>query len=103
LADLGYTVHRNARVRGFSGTTPADLVVWQPNGYDVGFVQAGDHYDLVANWWGCRLDRDQFTRQVHQRYAYHAVVDSATRQGFSVAEEHTEADGTVRVVMQRWR
>ena len=40
--------------------------------------------------------------QITQRYAYHAVKESAAQQGFQVAEERNQADGSIKLVVQRW-
>jgi hypothetical protein len=38
-----------------------------------------------------------------QRYAYSRALGELKRKGYTVAKEEKQADGTVRVVMQRWR
>jgi hypothetical protein len=37
-----------------------------------------------------------------QRYGYHALMATAPAQGFTVEEEETLEDGTIRVVVARW-
>jgi hypothetical protein len=37
-----------------------------------------------------------------QRYGYHALMATAPTQGFSIEEEETLEDGTMRVVVARW-
>jgi hypothetical protein len=41
--------------------------------------------------------------RIAQRWAYSKAVGELKRKGYSVAKEEKQADGTVRVVMQRWR
>ncbi|MEL6229403.1 MAG: DUF1257 domain-containing protein [Cyanobacteria bacterium J06627_3] len=94
-------------VRGYQGKTEtADVVIEQANGYDLGFKQNADtgDYELVADmqYWQQSLSVDGFLNQVTQRYAYHTVVAETSRQGFQVAEQKTAADGTIRLVLQRW-
>lgn len=102
LEDLGYTVE-NGVVRGYGGQRAvADLVVRTDSGYDIGFRQEGDAVVLVADFWGLRINREDFLKKVTQRYAYLTVVDQATAQGWQTMTEEVMADGSVRLVMQRW-
>jgi Cft2 family RNA processing exonuclease len=48
------------------------------------------------------LTVDGFLRQVTQRYAYNTVLAESSRQGFQLAEEQVQQDGSVRLVVQRW-
>jgi hypothetical protein len=94
-------------VRGYQGTTEtAEVVVEQTNGYDIGFKHNAEtgEYELVADlqYWQQPLTVDGFLNRVTQRYAYHTVLAETTRQGFQVAEQGTQADGSIRLVLQRW-
>jgi len=94
-------------VRGYQGNTEmAEVVVQQDNGYDIGFRRNADtgDYELVADlqYWGQPLSIDGFLNQVTQRYAYHTVLAESSNQGFQLAEEKVAADGSIRLVMQRW-
>jgi Protein of unknown function (DUF1257) len=93
------------QVRGYQGETrTADVVISQENGYDVGFSHNGQEYELVTDleFWQQNWSVDRFLNKITQRYAYHAVKESAAQQGFQVAEEHNNQDGSVRLVVQRW-
>ncbi|PIY50518.1 MAG: hypothetical protein COZ06_08925 [Armatimonadetes bacterium CG_4_10_14_3_um_filter_66_18] len=105
LADLGYAVREGAlHARGYGGqTTPVELLVPQEGGYDFGFRKAGDVYELVADFWGLKLDQQRFVPQLTQRYAFHTIVDTTAQQGWNVAQQEQQQDGTIRVVVQRWR
>jgi hypothetical protein len=94
-------------VRGYQGQTePADVVISQANGYDIGFRRndATNEYELVADlqYWQQPLTVDGFLRQVTQRYAYNTVLTETANQGFQLAEEQVREDGSVRLVVQRW-
>ncbi|MEM6448942.1 MAG: DUF1257 domain-containing protein [Cyanobacteria bacterium P01_D01_bin.105] len=94
-------------VRGYQGKTEtAEVVIEQENGYDVGFKrndETGD-YELVADlqYWQQPLSVDGFLNQVTQRYAYHTVLNESAGQGFQVAEQVENKDGSIRLVLQRW-
>jgi hypothetical protein len=41
--------------------------------------------------------------RIAQRWAYSKTVGELKRKGYAVSREEKQADGSVRVVMQRWR
>lgn len=93
-------------VRGYQGQThQAEVVIEQNNSYDFGFCWNGSEYELVADlqYWQQPLTVDGFLRQVTQRYAYHTVVNETANQGFAIAEKVKNEDGSIRLVVQRWR
>ncbi|MBE9194419.1 DUF1257 domain-containing protein [Synechocystis salina LEGE 06099] len=103
LGELGYEVLQNVEVRGYEGNkTTAEYVIRQSNGYDLGFRRSGDNYELVADFWGARIDETAFVNAVNQKYAHKMLMQSVVEQGFDVEEEETLEDGTVRVVVGRW-
>ncbi len=106
LTDLGIDWKSGPReVRGYQGQTHmAEVVIEQDNGYDIGFVENNQDYELVADlqFWQQNLSVEGFLRQVTQRYAYNTVVNETAQQGFQVAEQKQQADGSIRLVLQRW-
>jgi hypothetical protein len=106
LDDLGLSWKDGSTpVRGYQGDTrTAQVTIAQDNGYDVGFSFNGEEYELVADlqFWQQAWSVDRFISKVTQRYAYHTVMSEATKQGFQVAEEKNQADGSIRLVVQRW-
>jgi len=102
LEDLGHTIVAG-KVRGYGKRkAPADFVVRLDDRYDVGFRQEGDTVSMIADLWEVPIDADKFLRQVSQRYAYLTVVEQTASQGWQVVTEENQADGSVRLVMQRW-
>jgi hypothetical protein len=92
-------------VRGYQGDNrTAEVVIQQENGYDIGFSSNGNEYELVADlqFWQQAWSVDRFLSKVTQRYAYHTVLTEASKQGFQVAEERNQEDGSIRLVVQRW-
>lgn len=92
-------------VRGYQGQTyAADLAIPQDNGYDVGFRWNGTEYELVADlqYWQQPLSVEGFINRVTQSYAYQTVVKATADQGFQVAEQEQNVDGSIRLVLQRW-
>jgi Protein of unknown function (DUF1257) len=92
-------------VKGYRGQTQtAEVAIEQGNGYDIGFRWNGEEYELVADlqYWQQPLSVEGFLNQITQRYAYHTVVKETANQGFQVAEQNQQADGSIRLVLQRW-
>ncbi|WP_017718567.1 DUF1257 domain-containing protein [Kamptonema formosum] len=106
LSDLGIDWKAGPKeVRGYRGQThSAEVVIEQENGYDVGFRWNGAEYELVADlqFWQQAPSVDRFLNMVTQRYAYHTVVGESSKQGFQLAEQQKNADGSIRLVLQRW-
>lgn len=92
-------------VRGYQGQTHnAEVVIEQDNNYDIGFSWNGQEYELVADlqYWQQPLSVDGFLQRVTQNYAYHTVVSESTKQGFQIAQQQKNEDGSIRLVVQRW-
>ncbi|WP_017294056.1 DUF1257 domain-containing protein [Geminocystis herdmanii] len=103
LQELGYTVETNTNVRGYQGIkTKAEYVIRQNNGYDLGFRRQGDNYELVADFWGAKIDQTKFINDISQKYAHYTLMEEVEKQGFNIEEEETLEDGTLRVVVGRW-
>ena len=103
LQELGYQVEHNTTVRGYQGNkTQAEYVIRQTNGYDLGFRRNGEEYELVADFWGAKINQTEFVNAISQKYAHKTLLQSVTDQGFNIEAEETLEDGTVRVVVGRW-
>ena len=92
-------------VRGYQGQTyNAEVAIEQDNGYDIGFSWNGQEYEMVSDmqFWQQNLSVDGFLKQITQRYAYHTVVQETAKQGFQLAEQQKNEDGSVRLVLQHW-
>ncbi|HHY89729.1 MAG TPA: DUF1257 domain-containing protein [Chloroflexi bacterium] len=103
LTDLGYTYEEGElTIEGFNGRqTPVDIRISIPVSYDIGLRKKGDHYEIVADWFGVRgIKPKDFENSLAQRYAYHAARDQMERQGFNLVEE-TQDNGQIRLVLRR--
>jgi len=98
LEELGYQVESNVQVRGYRGDkTNAEYVIRQSNGYDLGFRRNGEDYELVADFWGARINQQEFINLISQKSARKSLISAWYSEGFNVEEEETLADGTVRL------
>ena len=106
LTNLGIDWKEGPRaVRGYQGQTlTAEVVVEQANNYDIGFSWNGQEYELVADlqYWQQPLTVDGFLKQVTKGYALETILQESAKQGFQVAEQTNNQDGSIRLVVQRW-
>ena len=112
MQELGYTVETNTTIKGYHGLHNVDIAARKSNGYALGFVKNADgSYDLVADWWGVsgkgeQKIADELKRQaesIQQEYAKRMVLEQVKKDGFEVVLEKNEENGTVRLVVRRWR
>jgi hypothetical protein len=106
LTDLGIDWKEGpTTVRGYQGQTrTAEIVIEQDNNHDIGFSWNGNEYELVADlqYWQQPLSVEGFLRKVTQGYAFHTVLSESVKQGFQIAEQQKNEDGSIRLVVQRW-
>jgi hypothetical protein len=106
LTDLGIDWKSGPhQVRGYRGQThTAEVTIEQDNGYDIGFTNNGEAYELVADlqFWQQAWSVDRFINKVSQQYAYHTVLEETNKQGFQIAEQSNREDGSIKLVLQRW-
>jgi hypothetical protein len=94
----------NLNIRGYQGIqTPVAIKISTNNsGYDIGFRQSNDAYEIVADWWGIKdIKQDQFLQQVSQRYAYHAAKAKLEEQGFALISEEAQESDRIHLVLRR--
>ena len=112
MQDLGYTVEVNATVRGYHGEHTVDIVAKKSSGYGLGFVMnPSGTYDLVADWWGVpgkgeKKIAEELRRQaetLQKEYAKKIVLEQTAAEGYTLVSETEENDGTVRIVVRRWK
>ena len=109
LRDLGQEPSAGEQpVRGYRGqTVTADLCCPQSEGGDIGFRwnSAEQHYELVTDLdlWKQSVPVERFLAQLTQRYALQSILRSSAEEGYQVAEQHQQADGSIELVVTRWQ
>lgn len=112
MQDLGYSVEADTTIQGYHGLHNVDIAARDALGYALGFVQNADGvYDLVADWWGVHGKNEQkivdelktLASVIQQEYAKKIVLEQAKKDGFELVSEKNEVDGTIRLVVRRWR
>ena len=114
LADVGFKqveVHGTAQpLYGFQGdvrSQTAEVIIRRKYvgraSNDIGFQRQQDGtFEAIISEYDRRNYAQPWLNQVMQRYGYHALLATASVQGFAVEEEAVLADGTIRVVVGRW-
>jgi hypothetical protein len=103
--NLDWTV-KNKGIRGYQNTThQAELVILQDNKYDIGFKWNGNEYELVTDlmFWAQNYSVDKFLNRVNQRYAYNSIISVSEKEGFHFNQTETSEDGSIRLVLRRFR
>lgn len=114
LADVGLKnveVHETAQhLHGYQGdvrSQTAEVIIrrqyigqWSN---DIGFKQqANGQFEAIISEYDRQNYSQEWLNKLTQRYGYHALMATAPAQGFTVEEEETLEDGTIRVVVARW-
>ena len=109
LRDLGQEPSAGEQpVRGYRGqTVTADLCCPQSQGGDIGFRwnSAEQRYELVTDLdlWKQSVPVERFLAQLTQRYALQSILRSSAEEGYQVAEQRQQADGSIELVVTRWQ
>ena len=109
LRDLGQEPSAGEQpVRGYRGqTVTADFCCPQSEGGDIGFRwnSAEQHYELVTDLdlWKQSVPVERFLAQLTQRYALQSILRSSAEEGYQVAEQRQQADGSIELVVTRWQ
>ena len=96
----------NTTVRGYKNQEQvADIVIRQNNNHDIGFKWNNNEYELVTDlmFWAQPSSVDNFLNQINQRYAYNSILQVSEKEGFHFSESESNQDGTVRLVLRRFR
>jgi hypothetical protein len=114
LADIGFEnleVHETAQhLYGYQGDVreqTAEVIIRRQyigaGSNDIGFKQQPDgQFEAIISEYDRHKYSQDWLNGLTQRYGYHALMATAPAQGFSVEEEETLEDGTIRVVVARW-
>jgi hypothetical protein len=115
LSDVGYgavEVHEQAQpLFGYQGDQRRDrahVIVRRGRigsaSNDIGFRREEDgHFLAVISEYDRQRHDEAWLGRVTARHAYHVTARTLADQGFDIAEETTERDGTVRMVLRRFR
>lgn len=107
LSDLKRATAKVDSFRTSDGQThQVEAVFDDGTGRKAGLQKTDKGYRVVADCHGLSPQQQkaqtESIQQVVQRYAYRKVVAQLQREGYSVAEEQKQPDGSVRLVVRKW-
>lgn len=114
LADVGFKkveVHETAQqLYGYKGDVrkqTAEVIIRRQYigsaSNDIGFKRQEDgQFEAIISEYDRHKYSQEWLNGLTQRYGYHTLMAAAPAQGFTVEEEETLEDGTIRVVVARW-
>jgi hypothetical protein len=107
LNDLGVSWDETvSTIKGYKAQECfANLVIKQNNNYDIGFTWDGTEYQLVADlqFWQQPWSVELFLDKITQRYAYNSILKATEPQGFQRIEEISQENGSIKLILQRWK
>ncbi|MBI5624846.1 MAG: DUF1257 domain-containing protein [Elusimicrobia bacterium] len=107
LADIGRDLVKSYELATSDGVRhPVEAVFDDGVGRKAGIRKTAKGFAIVKDCHGLtpaqRARQDKSVSQVVQRYSYRKVVKQLQSQGYTVAEEKNQADGSIRLVARKW-
>ncbi len=86
-------------------TFDVNLSIPQANGYDIGFNWNGSEYELIVDlsFWQQKWSLEMFMDKLSQAYATETILNESNKQGFQTTNQKTNVDGSVTLVLERWK
>jgi hypothetical protein len=105
IAEAGAEYRAQKKLQTTDGKThQVDYVAADPSGAEVGLKVDEKTQQVTFVPADCQAGRGKaLAGRIAQRYAYSKVTEELRRKGYQVAKEEKLADGTVKVVLARWR
>ena len=94
------------QIKGYNNQQhEAEIIIRQKNNHDIGFKWNGNEYELVTDlmFWSQDYSVDKFLNRVNQRYAYNSIIGVSEKEGFQFTQTETSEDGSIRLVLRRFR
>ena len=94
--------HKKQSLTGTS--TAVNLIINQPNGYDIEFVWNNQEYELIVDmsFWEQSCPVESFIDKIAQQYAGEVIVGESQKLGFQPIKYQQNQDGSNTVVLERW-
>ena len=87
-----------------SETFNTNLIIAQPNGYDINFCWNGQEYELVVDmsYWKQPYPIESFIDKIGQQYAGEIIIGESQKIGFQPIKYQQNTDGSNTLVLERW-
>ncbi len=96
-------VGKGGKVRGYrNSNTDADIILFMPNGYDIGFKRnEKGHFDVVADWYGVKAGETTFLSLLFQHYAEKKIRKAAQRSTLTILTRIAQPDGSMLLTLEK--
>ena len=94
------------KIRGYNNQEElAEIVIKQNNNHDIGFKWNGKEYELVTDlmFWDQKYSVNKFLNQVNQRYAFNLITKVSEEQSFQYVEAGNQQDGSIRLLLRKFK
>lgn len=107
LGDLKRATAKAEALRTSDGVThEVEAVFEDGTGRQAGLRKTAKGYQIVSDCHGLtpaqQKKQAESIQQVVQRYSYRKVVQQLQREGYTVAEEQKQGDGSIKLVVRKW-
>lgn len=104
LTRLDIQYKRQKQGTDVTETDNTNLVIAQPNGYDITFSWNGQEYELVVDmsYWKQPYPVESFIDKIGQQYAGEAIIGESQKIGFQPIKYQQNEDGSNTLVLERW-
>ena len=105
IAEAGAEVRERRKLRASDGTThDVDYVATDATGAEVGVKVDARTQRATFVPQDCEGGKGKaLAGRIAQRYARSRVVEELKRKGYALSREEKQPDGTVKLVLARWR
>ena len=82
-----------------------NLVIAQPNGYDINFCWNGQEYELIVDrdFWQQSCSINTFVDQIAQKYAGEVIIGESQKIGFQPVNYKQNIDNSNTLILQRYK
>lgn len=107
LSDLKRATSKVESLRTSDGRTHKVEAVFEDGaGRQAGLQKTEKGYAVIADCHGLTAEQQKqqavSIQQVVQRYAYRKVIAQLQQEGYSVAEEQKQPDGSIKMLVRKW-
>ena len=95
---------RQKKIDTNSPSNAFNLVIEQPNGYDIQFYWNGKEYELVVDmsFWQQPYPIESFIDKIAQQYAGEVIIGESQKIGFQPIKYQENNDGSNTLILERW-
>jgi len=101
---ISYERQKETVTNSRSNSYNVNLLIPQPNGYDIKFCWNGQEYELIIDisFWKQPYSIENFTDKIAQQYAGEVIIGESHKIGFQPIKYQQNIDGSNTLILERW-